>query len=80
MHRIYFLLLTLCLSQWSFAKTFITADRYLDVENGHFVASPVIVIEGDRILSMTGNIERRQQSDLVINLTGMTLLPGLIDS
>ncbi|MBT5152592.1 MAG: amidohydrolase family protein, partial [Gammaproteobacteria bacterium] len=50
MHRIYFLLLTLCLSQWSFAKTFITADRYLDVENGHFVASPVIVIEGDRIL------------------------------
>ncbi|MEO2183202.1 MAG: amidohydrolase family protein, partial [bacterium] len=64
----------------SFAKTFLIADRYLDVEKGHYVDSPVIVIEDDRILSMTGDIEHRQNSDQVINLAGMTLLPGLVDS
>ncbi|HIE87790.1 MAG TPA: amidohydrolase family protein [Pseudomonadales bacterium] len=80
MHRIYFLLLALSFCQWSFAKTFLIADRYLDVEKGHYVDSPVIVIEDDRILSMTGDIERRQNSDQVINLAGMTLLPGLVDS
>ncbi|MEO2182729.1 MAG: hypothetical protein ABGY43_10530, partial [bacterium] len=68
MHRIYFLLLALSFCQWSFAKTFLIADRYLDVEKGHYVDSPVIVIEDDRILSMTGDIERRQNSDQVINL------------
>ena len=80
MHRLYFLLLAISFCQWSFAKTFLIADRYLDVEKGHYVDSPVIVIEDDRILSMTGDIERRQSSDQVINLAGMTLLPGLVDS
>jgi imidazolonepropionase-like amidohydrolase len=80
MHRIYFLLLAISFCQWSFAKTFLIADRYLDVEKGHYVDSPVIVIEDDRILSMTGDIERRQNSDQVINLARMTLLPGLVDS
>ena len=80
MHRISFLLLALSFCQWSFAKTFLIADRYLDVEKGHYVDSPVIVIEDDRILSMTGDIELRQNSDQLINLAGMTLLPGLVDS
>ena len=80
MHRIYFLLLAISFCQWSFAKTFLIADRYLHVEKGHYVDSPVIVIENERILSMTGDIERRQNSDQVINLAGMTLLPGLVDS
>ncbi len=33
MHRIYFLLLAISFCQWSFAKTFLIADRYLDVES-----------------------------------------------
>lgn len=80
MYRIFFPIVALAFSPWSFAKTFLIADRYLDVEKGHYVDSPVIVIEDDRILSMTGDIERRQNSDQVINLAGMTLLPGLVDS
>lgn len=80
MCRIYFLALALSISQVSFSKTFLTADRYLDVESGQYIESPVFVIEEGRILTSTGDIKSRQDSDSVVNLDGMTLLPGLVDS
>jgi imidazolonepropionase-like amidohydrolase len=80
MSRIYFLVLALSIPLISFAKTFLIADRYLDVESGQYIESPVMVIEGNRILSTTGDTESRQDGDSIVNLAGMTLLPGLVDS
>ena len=56
----------------------IHAARMLDVESGHIVANPLVLVEGDRIVSVSpgGSVPAGTQ---VIELGNVTLLPGLID-
>ena len=53
----------------------------LDVNKGQLVKDPVVVIEGNRIREVsTKRRVRIEEGDVKIDLTGKTLLPGLIDS
>jgi imidazolonepropionase-like amidohydrolase len=64
------------LSSGATAQTVIRATRMLDVETGSIIRNPVILIEGDRIVSLGGRPPRAAD---VIDLGDVTLIPGLID-
>lgn len=61
------------------AKTYVTADYFIDVETGKRVNDAIIVIDAGRVVSTDGNLDERQSDDELIELPGLTLLPGLID-
>jgi imidazolonepropionase-like amidohydrolase len=56
----------------------VRAARMLDVRTGAFVNNPVIVVEGDRVIS-AGSTLAIPAGAQVIDLGDVTLLPGLID-
>ncbi len=57
--------------------TYIVADRMLEVESGRYVDRPLLEVEDGRIVSVgTGAAPAGAK---VVNLTGHTILPGLID-
>ena len=62
-------------------KVVVTADRYLDVQTGKYVEHPAIFIGDDgRISSMADARTVRWGADVrQIDLSGKTLVPGLID-
>jgi imidazolonepropionase-like amidohydrolase len=62
-------------------KVVVTADRYLDVNSGRYVEHPAIFIGDDgRISSIADARTVRWGADVRhVNLSGKTLLPGLID-
>ena len=57
---------------------YVTGDRLLDVETGEFVAAPLIAIEDGKIVSVTSGADAPAGAE-VIDLSGYTILPGLID-
>ena len=57
----------------------IRAARLIDGRGGPPVASPVVLVEGERITAV-GTGLRIPEGTQVIDLRGMTLLPGLIDA
>ncbi|ABC63322.1 metal-dependent hydrolase family protein [Erythrobacter litoralis] len=57
--------------------TYVVADRMLEVETGRYVANPVIAVEDGRITAITTG--SAPDSATVIDLSGHTILPGLID-
>ncbi len=59
--------------------TIITAARFLDVQSGQYVTPAVIVIEGERIVSINDQTANRTGEVRLIDLGDLTLLPGLID-
>ena len=63
------------------AQTVVTADRYLDVNTGRYIQSPAIFVGTDgRITSIGDARSVRWGAELRhIDLSGRTLLPGLID-
>ena len=63
------------------AATLVTADRYLDVATGRYVANPAILIGDDGRIQQIGTLAAIQvpAGTKQINLAGQTLLPGLID-
>lgn len=63
------------------ADTYITAERYLDVETGRYVANPVIRVGDDgRIVSIrSGDVPALSRTDRHVDHAGKTLLPGFID-
>ena len=64
------------LAQTAAALTHISADRLIDVESGKVIESPLVAIDGNRIVSVTANGE--VPSDAIV-LPGLTLVPGLMD-
>ena len=56
--------------------TVVKAARMLDVGTGQIVANPVIVVQGDRIVSVGGPAPA---GATVVDLGDVTLLPGFID-
>jgi len=60
------------------ARIAVHAARMLDVESGRVVADPLVLVEGDKIVSVTpgGHAPAGMQ---VLDLGNVTLLPGLID-
>lgn len=63
------------------AATLVTADRYLDVRTGRYVANPAILIGDDGRIQAVGELASMSvpAGTKTIDLAGMTLLPGLID-
>jgi imidazolonepropionase-like amidohydrolase len=58
--------------------TVILAERLFDSRTGTMLSKPVVVIRGDRIVSVQSG-GAPQAGARVIDLKGMTLVPGLID-
>ncbi len=58
-------------------RSIIKAGRLLDVRTGKIVTDTVVLIEGDRIASVGG---AQPAGVPVIDLSGLTVLPGLIDA
>lgn len=81
MIRLFILLIALLLNtQFTFAKTVIIADAYIDVSAGKLVKKVRIEVESDRIIKVSSSSNRGiAEGDSLIDLTGYTLLPGLID-
>ncbi len=57
----------------------VTADRMIDVLGSRVVSHPVITIVDGRIASVTDKPTPTPKGARVINLSGQTVLPGLID-
>lgn len=57
---------------------YVIADRLLEVETGRYVEGPVIAVEDGRIVSITARGTLPEGAD-VVDLSGHTILPGLID-
>src|SRR5438128_12032235 len=55
----------------------IRAGRLLDVRTGRVASDVVILIEDDRIASVGGAVPSGMR---VIDLSGLTVLPGLVDA
>ncbi|WP_163988169.1 amidohydrolase family protein [Pyxidicoccus caerfyrddinensis] len=56
----------------------VRAARMLDVKSGKYVAQPVILIEGDRIVKVGPGLQIPEGTE-VVDLGAATVLPGLID-
>jgi len=59
--------------------TVLTAERMFDARSGRMIQSPVVLIRGGRIVSVQSGGAIPAGAAKVVNLPGMTLLPGLID-
>ena len=61
-------------------RTLVRAGHLLDVKTGRLLDSQTIVVVGDTIQSIAPSASvPAQPSDAVIDLSGLTVLPGLID-
>lgn len=60
------------------AKTFIIADAMVDVERGRLISKPIVIVEDGRIIDIQSGDARQLIGD-VVDLRGLTLLPGMID-
>ena len=56
----------------------VTADRMLDVERGRYIEAPLITITDGKISSVESGGTTSADAE-VIDLSGLTILPGLID-
>jgi imidazolonepropionase-like amidohydrolase len=81
MKRLALALIALVATAAQAQQVVVTADRYLDVETGRYVEFPAIFIGSDgRITSIADARTVRWGADVKhIDMSGRTLLPGLID-
>jgi imidazolonepropionase-like amidohydrolase len=61
------------------AATLVHAGRLLDVDSGRLLDQRTIVVEGDRITAVEAGFRPPAEGDTVIDLSTLTVLPGLID-
>ena len=59
-------------------RVIVRAGKLLDVKSGKTLTNQTIVIEGDKIVSVGGDA-KPMPADIIVDLTGATILPGLID-
>ncbi|HSS98327.1 MAG TPA: amidohydrolase family protein [Terriglobales bacterium] len=59
-------------------RVIVRAGKLLDVKSGKTLTNQTIVIEGDKIVSV-GTDVKTTSADTVVDLSGATILPGLID-
>jgi imidazolonepropionase-like amidohydrolase len=71
-------LVFLFLSNSTLASTVIIADAMVDVNTGKLIENPLITIDHGRITSIRSSSTNELDGD-VIDLRGMTILPGMID-
>src|SRR5437870_9549944 len=68
-------------AQQSARRTIVRAGKLLDVKSGKLQIDQVVVIEGDKIVSVGPTSEIKPSSaDTLIDLSNATVLPGLIDA
>jgi len=61
------------------ARKIIVADAMVDVNSGKLISNPVITIEDGRIIAVTSSADGYEVDGKLIDLRGMTILPGMID-
>ncbi|MGA0840499.1 MAG: amidohydrolase family protein, partial [Pseudomonadales bacterium] len=59
----------------------IVADRLLDVRTGQYIEDPALLVSDERVVAVgtTGSPPANAEGARVLNLEGLTLVPGLID-
>src|SRR5438093_6070889 len=68
-------------AQQSAKRTIVRAGKLLDVKSGKLQPNQVVVIEGDKIVSVgPASAIKTFSTDTVIDLSSATVLPGLIDA
>lgn len=60
-------------------KTYIHAGRLIDVKSKKVLTEQTIVVEGDKILSVSSGYQNPGSGDQAIDLKGVTVMPGLMD-
>ncbi|MDR3740981.1 MAG: amidohydrolase family protein [Terracidiphilus sp.] len=61
-------------------RTLVRAGHVVDVKTGHVSDAQTLIVVGDRIQAMVPTAETPVQAgDAVVDVSGLTLLPGLID-
>ncbi|MFT6098473.1 MAG: imidazolonepropionase-like amidohydrolase [Arenicella sp.] len=76
--KFFLALVFILLSSSTLASTVIIADAMVDVNTGKLVENPLITIDEGRITSIRSATANQFTGD-VIDLRGMTILPGMID-
>jgi imidazolonepropionase-like amidohydrolase len=61
------------------AATLVHAGRLLDVDSGRLLERRTVVVEGDRVTVVEEGFRAPAAGDTVVDLSGLTVLPGLID-
>jgi len=59
-------------------RVIVRAGKLLDVKSGKTLTNQTIVIEGDKIVSVGGDA-KPTPADTIVDLSGATIVPGLID-
>src|SRR5207237_3700281 len=68
-------------AQQSAKRTIIRAGKLLDTKSGKLQSNQLVVMEGDKIVSVGPASEiKPSPSDTLIDLSNATVLPGLIDA
>jgi imidazolonepropionase-like amidohydrolase len=75
---IFFFISTFVVAEEPDKAIVIRAKQMLDVSSGKLVPNPVIVVQGDKITAI--NPDELPAETKVVELKGMTVLPGLIDT
>ncbi len=72
-------LLALCASSVNAQTTVIKAGRLIDPETGRAATNQMIVVQGDKITAVGADLAVPKDAT-VIDLSGQTVLPGLVDA
>jgi imidazolonepropionase-like amidohydrolase len=60
-------------------KTYIHAGKLVDVKNGKILSEQTIVVEADKIISVSPGYQSGGSEDSMIDLKSKTVMPGLMD-
>ncbi|WP_317930326.1 amidohydrolase family protein [Halioxenophilus sp. WMMB6] len=71
--------ITTLLAATSHATTWVKADALLDVVSGKLINNPIVEIDGDKFVAVHTSPPTPAEEDEWVDLSGMTLLPGLMD-
>ena len=74
-------LVALCASQFLFAqRTIVYCGKLIDPKSGQVLPEMSIVVEGNKIVDLQKGYLAAAQGDKLIDLKGLTVMPGLIDA